>query len=61
VKRAIFLEAFEVETVAGALENHAAANITEYHVVTVGRRELRRLAKKFRDTLAPKPAPKVKP
>jgi len=56
MKRAIYLEAHEIETVAGALETHAGYSATvEYYSASVGKRELKRLAKKFRDVLAPKP------
>lgn len=59
MKRAIYLEAYEIETVAGALETHATYTTTvEYYPASVGKRELKRLAKRFRDLLAPKP---VKP
>lgn len=56
MKRQIWLESHEIETVASAIERHAteAASSTGF-VTQTGRRELNRLAKRFRDLLAPRP------
>jgi hypothetical protein len=56
MKRPIYLEAYEIETVAGALEKHADKDFIDGgYPLQVGKRELKRIAKKFRDALAPKP------
>jgi hypothetical protein len=56
MKRAIYLESYEIETVAQALEGCAqsAESLANKVVVRTGKRELTRLAKRLRDLLAPK-------